>query len=182
MKVLKPLLKGDLLGLHYAVLLLLAAGFLCLTHQLGDATNPIWAVMAAVGVIDPQVKMACFPFRARVLNVFIGCVAGLGFLIIERPSAWVLPFALSAAALMLSYLVRVQLSWRIAPIVAAIVVASGSPDHSPAIDIAADFRRVIEVVLGSLVGLVVPWLMFKLWLPPDSNSGSEEATVCATGG
>jgi len=179
MKLTKQLIRGDLLGFHYAALLFIAAGFLWLTHQLGGRSSPIWAIAAAVAVIDPQVRMACFPFRALVLNVLIGCGAGLIFLIIVGSNGWALPFALSAAALVSSYFVRVQLSWRIAPIAAVIVIAAGLSDHSPAIDIAGDVRRVLEVVLGSLVGLVVPWLMSKLWLPPESSPRSEEAPICS---
>ena len=181
MKALDPLLKQNLLGLHYAVLLLIASGFLCLTHQLSAGINPLWSIMAAAAVIEPQVKMACSPFRARILAVFIGCAFGLGVLIIDRASGWALPLALFGAALASSYLVRAQLSWRIAPIAAAIVIASGIEQGAPT-DVASDIRRVIEVILGSLVGLVVPWVISKIWLPPDSTAESEEPTVCATGG
>jgi uncharacterized membrane protein YccC len=180
MTSLKRWLKGDLLGFHYAMLIFIAVGFLWLTHRLGAGPSPIWSIAAAVAVIDPQVRMACFPFRARILNVLIGCGAGLIFLTFDRSNAWALPFAVSAAGLLSSYFVRAQLSWRIAPIAAAIVIAAGLTDQS-ALDLSGDVRRVLEVVLGSLVGLVVPWLVSKLWLPPET-SPAEELPVCSAGG
>src|SRR5215469_10063270 len=120
--------KVDPVGLHYTLGVFIAAAFLWLILGLGEQANPIWAVAAAAAVIDPQVRMACSPFRARILNMLIGCAAGLAFLL-ARSNDWTLPFVFAGAAFVSSALVRTQLSWRIAPIIAAIVMAAGLSDY-----------------------------------------------------
>jgi uncharacterized membrane protein YccC len=76
---------------------------------------------------------------------------------------WKLPLALAATALLSSYIVRVPVMWRQAPITAAIVVASGIEHHSQEISIEIGLRRVAEVLFGCFVGLAVSWVISKIW-------------------
>ena len=72
-----------------------------------------------------------------------------------------LPIALSAAAFISAYVVRVQVMFRQAPITAAIVIASGLEKHAKLSGVELGARRVAEVLLGC--GVAVSWIMSKLW-------------------
>ncbi len=86
--------------------------------------------------------------------------------------------ALAAAVLVSSYVVRQQVMFRQAPITAAIVIATGLEKHSKLSGVELGLRRVGEVLLGCVVGVLVNWLMSKLWPLPESRleSKSPQAT------
>ncbi len=63
--------------------------------------------------------------------------------------------------------------WRQAPITAAIVMASGISTHSKVIGIEHGLHKVGEVLLGCFTGLVVSYLMSKVWpLSPPPNKAA----------
>jgi uncharacterized membrane protein YccC len=116
---------------------------------------------------DPQVKEAKRMFRARIINVLVGCGVGLVFLVLGGSREWKLPLALAVTVLISSYLVKITTMWRQAPITAAIVIASGITTHSKVIGIEHGIHKVGEVLLGCLVGLLVSYVMSKIWPVPD---------------
>ncbi len=95
--------------------------------------------------------------------MFVGCVVGLLFLVVGPPSEWKLPLAISAAVLVSSYAVRVQTMWRQAPITAAIVIAAGLTSHSELTGVEHGLDKVGEVALGCVMGLLVSWIMSRIW-------------------
>ena len=137
-----------------------------LLHRVAE-TNPIWAIASMVAASEPQVKEAERMFRSRMINVSIGCVVGLLFLVVGGSSEWKLPLALAAAVLVSSYLIHIQTFWRQAPITAAIVIATGLTRHSRLSGIEFGLHRVAEVLLGCVMGLVVSWVMSRLWRMPE---------------
>ena len=62
--------------------------------------------------------------------------------------------------------------WRQAPITAAIVIAAGVLSGSTAAGLGHGLHKVAEVLFGCLVGLVVSWIMSKVWLiqPPAGEN------------
>ena len=106
-------------------------------------------------------------FRSRIINVLVGCAVGLVFLLVGGSSEWKLPLALAVTVLVSSYLVRIQTMWRQAPITAAIVIAAGLTHHSKLSGIEHGLHKVAEVLLGCLMGLVVSWMMSKVWPLPE---------------
>ena len=124
-------------------------------------------------------------FRCRLVNVLVGCVVGFGMLLIGA-SDWMLPFALAVTVLISSYLIRVKTMWRQAPITAAIVLAAGISEGARAAGFQSGLRKVAQVIFGCIVGMVVSWLMSKVWLvrPPTERAelvgpleaGGEQAT------
>jgi len=162
----KTLFKGDSLGVHFAANIFVATTFLWLVLWHGAGVNPIWAVSSMVAASDPQPQQAAKFFYGRLVNALIGCATGLSVLAIGGTSEWKIPIALSLSVLISTYLVRVQVMYRQAPITAAIVVAGGLMHHSKELGIEDGLRRVGEVLLGCFVGLAVSWLMAKLWPPP----------------
>jgi uncharacterized membrane protein YccC len=95
------------------------------------------------------------------------------FLLIGGAKEWKLPLALAVTVLVSSYLVRIQTMWRQAPITAAIVIASGLTHHSKLSGVEHGLHKVGEVLLGCLMGLLVSWVMSRVWpLPhaPDKDA------------
>jgi uncharacterized membrane protein YccC len=104
-----------------------------------------------------------------MINATVGCAVGLIVLITGGSSEWKLPIAISIAVLVSSYFVRIPTMWRQAPITAAIIIASGLEQHSKLSGVEQGLRRVGEVLLGCVVGLIVSWLMSHVWPMPETR-------------
>ena len=164
-----------LLGLRFAINVAIAAAIVWLTLDAIGDTNPIWAIASMIAASEPEFTEARRLFRSRIINVMVGCAIGLFFISAAGASAWVMSLALAAAVLVSSYVVKIKTMWRQAPITAAIVIASGITSQSFGHGVTQGLHKVAEVLFGCLVGLVVSWLMSKVWLikppPLTSNSG-----------
>jgi len=178
--MLKRFLKGDLLGVHLAVNIFIATTVLWLLLRLGADTNPIWAISAMIPALDPQMKQAVTNFRGRIFNALLGCVTGLLFLLVGGTSEWKLPLALSATVLLSSYVIRIPAMWRQAPITAAIIIAAGLTHHSKLSGAEIGLRRVGEVMLGCTMGLLVSWLMSKIWPVPEAGKEAETSKASSS--
>jgi uncharacterized membrane protein YccC len=106
-------------------------------------------------------------FKSRMINVLVGCAVGMGFLMIGGSNEWKLPLALAVTVLLSSYVIRIQTMWRQAPITAAIVLAGGLTHDSKLTGVEHGLHKVGEVLLGCVMGLVVSWLMSKIWPLPE---------------
>ncbi len=167
MKVLERFLEDDLVGVRFAVNVLIATTALWLLLRLIADTNPIWAIASMIAASDPVVQNAVRMFRARIINALVGCVVGLLFLIVGPEGEWKLPLALAVTVLLSSYVIRIQTMWRQAPITAAIVIAAGLAHPSKLSAAEHGLNKVAEVILGCVMGLLVTWLMSKVWPLPD---------------
>ena len=115
-------------GLHYAARIFVGAAALWPLLRLAGDANPIWAVISLIVVIEPQMLPAWRAFLSRIFNTLVGCVVGVLFLLAAGAGDWVLPAAVAVTVLVCTYLVRLPLSWRIAPVTAALVIASGEAE------------------------------------------------------
>jgi uncharacterized membrane protein YccC len=152
-----------LLGIRFAINAFIATTIVWFTLQSFGINNPIWAIASMVAAADPEPQEARRMFRCRLVNVLVGCVVGFGMLLIGA-SDWMLPFALAVTVLISSYLIRVKTMWRQAPITAAIVLAAGISEGARSAGFQSGLHKVAEVIFGCVVGLVVSWLMSKVWL------------------
>lgn len=160
--------QRDLLGVHFAVHIFVATAILWfLLKHLGDL-SPIWAISSMIAVSDPQVNLAFQTFRGRIFNSALGCVIGLIVLSIGGSNELKLPFALAITVLISVYVIRIPVMWRQAPITAAIVIAGGlhGDKHQGVHD---GLVRVGEVMLGCVIGLVVTYVLSKVWPPPATG-------------
>jgi uncharacterized membrane protein YccC len=162
-----PFATRDLLGVRFAVNVFIASAILW--YLLRDITdsNPIWSIASMVAASEPQVKEAARMFRARIINVVVGCAVGLAFLLVGGSSEWKLPLALAVTVLVSSYVIHIQTMWRQAPITAAIVIAAGLTHHSKLSGVEHGLHKVFEVLLGCVMGIVVSWVMSRVWPMPD---------------
>ena len=165
----------DLFGLRFAVNVFIGTSALWVLLRQIEETNPIWAIASMIASTEPQVKEAERMVKSRLINVLVGCVVGLAFLLLGGSSAWTLPLALSVAVLVSSYVVRIQAMWRQAPITAAIVIAGSLTHHSRLTGVQQGLHKVAEVVAGCLVGLLVSFLMSRLWPLRDGAETAEAA-------
>src|SRR5262245_60777588 len=138
-------IKGDMLGVHYAVTIFIATSILwVLVRKIGDA-SPIWAISSMIAASDPRVATAVARFWGRIANAAVGCAIGLLVLVIGGSHEWKLPLALSATVLISMYVIRIPVMWRQAPITAAIVIAGGITRHSRMSGAEDGLKRVSEV-------------------------------------
>jgi uncharacterized membrane protein YccC len=164
------LVQHDLAGVRFAVNVFIASAILWyLLWKVAD-TNPIWAIASMIAASEPVVKEAARMFRARMINVLVGCVVGLVFLLVGGSREWKLPLALAVTVLVSSYLINVKTMWRQAPITAAIVIASALTHQSKMTGLEHGLHKVAEVLLGCVMGLAVSWLMSKIWPLPASKT------------
>src|SRR4030095_10721084 len=100
-------------------------------------------------------------------------------LLIGDRSDWLIPTALALTVLISSYVIRVKTMWRQAPITAAIVLAAGISQGARAAGVESGLRKVGQVIFGLIVGMVVSWLMSKVWLvrPPAGRAEPVESQV-----
>jgi uncharacterized membrane protein YccC len=167
-------LPRDLTGVRFAVNVFIAATIVWYVLERIVDTNPIWAIASMVAASDPRVDEAARMFRARMINVAVGCVIGLVVLAIGHPSPWKIPLALSIAVLVSTYLVHIQTMWRQAPITAAIVIAGSLSDQSKLTGLEHGLHKVAEVIFGCAVGWAVSVVMARLWplaRPPSTSTG-----------
>jgi uncharacterized membrane protein YccC len=160
---------ADSIGLHLAVNIFVATTILWLILRRGANTTPIWAIASMVAVIDPQINLAYQNFRGRILNTTLGCAVGLTFLLVGGSNEWKLPVAMAATVLLSSYVFKVALNWRIAPTTAALIIASSLVSHSKMSGAEVGVRRVGEVILGCVVGIIVTWAIGHVWRPPPAK-------------
>lgn len=159
-----------ILALRFAVNVSIATWIVWTTLKLIGDTNPIWAIASMVAASDPQPAEARKMFRARLINVLVGCAVGLAFLLLGGPKQWMLPPALGVTVLVSSFVVRIKTMWRQAPITAAVVIAA-SINHGASARVGLEYglHKVGEVIFGCLVGLLVSLVMSKVWLIQPSR-------------
>jgi uncharacterized membrane protein YccC len=169
------LVRRDLIGVRFAVNVFVASAILWyLLRHISDS-NPVWAIASMIAASEPVVKEAARMFRARIINVLIGCAVGLVFMVVGGSRDWKLPLALAVTVLISSYLVNIKTMWRQAPITAAIVIASGLVHHSKLAGIEHGLHKVAEVLFGCVMGLAVSWVMSKIWPLPASEGEAAKA-------
>lgn len=170
-----------LLGIRFAINAFIATTIVWFTLRWLGVGNPIWAIASMVAAADPEPIEARRMFRCRLANVVVGCVVGFGMLLIGDGSDWLIPFALALTVLISSYLIRIKTMWRQAPITAAIVLATGITQGAKAAGVESGLRKVGQVIFGCVVGIVVSWLMSKVWLvkPPPELDEEEELPATA---
>ena len=136
-----------------------------------------WASGPGRGYGAPAFFPASSPIRMVRMNgqeyiAITGCVAEAceshrGLLLIGPEDEWKLPVALAVCVLLSSYVIRIQTMWRQAPITAAIVIAAGLTHHSHMSAAEHGLHKVAEVILGCVIGLLVTWVMSKVWPVPE---------------
>jgi uncharacterized membrane protein YccC len=162
-KIPERFLEDDLLGVRFALNVSIGTAVCWFTLRSVSDANPIWAIASMIASSDPVWAQAKRTFRGRILNASIGALVGLAFIALGGPKEWMLPVALGVTVLLSTYVVRIPVMWRQAPITAAIVIASGVTHHSKLTGLEHGLYKVAEVIFGCLTGVMVSWVMSKIW-------------------
>jgi uncharacterized membrane protein YccC len=170
MRTLDSLTKDHEHGIHYAVSIFFATAVLWAISLRVMQSNPIWAISSMVATSDPLMKQAVRMMRARVINTVVGCLVGLLFIAVSGPALIMLPTAIAMTVLLSSYVVRIRMMWRQAPISAAFVISAGLEHHTRQSGLIAGGYRVGEVLAGCAVGIVVAWIVSIVWPLPDTET------------
>jgi uncharacterized membrane protein YccC len=163
MKGFERFLEDDLVGVRFALNVFIGTSIVWIVLRLISDTNPVWAIASMIAASDPQVKQAIRTFRGRIINALVGCAVGLLFVAIGVWTPLKLPIAMAVSVLISSYVVKVQVMWRQAPITAAIVIAGGLAQDSKMAGMERGIHKVAEVIFGCVVGLFVSLAMSKVW-------------------
>lgn len=117
-----------------------------------------WAVLTAVIVMQASLGGALKASIDRIVGTIAGALWGVIIaLTIPHGGSWLLATALTLALAPLALLVAFKPAYRIAPATAIIVLlGSSSQDAGP---IMPALHRVMEIGIGSLVGLAVAFLV-----------------------
>ena len=159
----------DWLGVRFAINVAIASTIVWYGMPLAFGGSPIWAIAAMVAASEPEVTEALRMARSRLINVLVGGLAGLLFLLVGGTNEWLLPIALGTTVLVSTYVVRIKTMWRQGPITAALVIASGVTQQSTALGIGAGTLKVAEVLFGSFVGVGVSLVMSRVWLVGEAD-------------
>ena len=165
-----------LLAIRFAINVALATTIVWYVLTTFTKSSPIWAIASMVAASDPQPVEAKRMFKARLINVLVGCVVGLAFLLFGAAKQWMLPIALAVTVLISSFIIRIKTMWRQAPITAAIVIAAALMTDSAQSGMQRGLEKIVQVIFGCVVGLIVSWLMSHLWLvkqPPAEKAAAQ---------
>ena len=152
------------LAIRFAVNVGISTAIVWNILQFTENANPVLAVASMVATSDPQPTEARRMFGSRLINSSVGCLVGLVFILIGGKSEWLIPVGLAVTVLISSLFVRIKSSWLQAPITAAIVIGSTVVHGSAVTGIGFGLRRVAEIFLACMVGLLVSWAMSKIWI------------------
>lgn len=166
-----------ILALRFALNVAIATWIIWTALRLIHDTNPLWAIASMVAAADPQPVEARKMFRARLVNVLVGCAVGLAFLLIGGAKQWMLPIAMGVTVLVSSFIVRIKTMWRQAPITAAVVIAA-SITHGASAKVGLEYgvHKVGEVIFGCMIGLLVSLAMSKVWIIQPSPELTESSS------
>jgi uncharacterized membrane protein YccC len=156
------------LAWRFAANVFIGSTFVWVVLREFEGVSPIWAIAAMVASTDPQLDVARRMIRSRLVNVSVGAVVGLTFMLVGGSADLTLPLALATTVLISAYLVRIPTMWRQAPITAALIIASGL-SKSMADSVEVGLLKVAEVIFGCFVGVAVTWLMSRLWPMPEAD-------------
>lgn len=163
-------------GIRLAINVFISTALLWVLLYQVAGVDPIWAISSMLVSSNPDVKQTLRNFWSPIVNTLLGCGVGLLVLLGGGSGDWKFPLALAITVLLSAYVVRVPVMWSQAPVTAALVVSAGLMQHSGVKGIETGLQRVGEVLLGCLIGVLVSWLMARIW---ESRRGNETDTGVA---
>jgi uncharacterized membrane protein YccC len=144
-------------GFQYALRILIGGVIVWIVLDHVNHHNPLWAIISVITVTEPEIGPALLAFYSRIVNTLIGCAVGLFFLYFLGPAIWWILIGIAVSIIICTHLIRVPVSWRIAPITVAIVMTPSVLIASRAAGLPTAIERTEEVLLGSAVALLVTY-------------------------
>lgn len=131
------------------------------TFALAEAmglTQSYWAILTAIIIMQASVGGSLKAAIDRLLGTLSGAACGVAVAgVVPHHEPWGMALALAVALAPLALLAALNASFRVAPITAAIVLLGTVSQHGSLLLSAVE--RVLEIGLGSIVGLAVALLV-----------------------
>ncbi len=144
--------------LKHAVRVSAAVGAAFAVSALLHLPQGYWTVFTAVIVVQTSIGATLTAGMERLLGTLVGGAVGVAGAYLRAKTVLEEGLVLSGAVALLAFAQAVRPNLRVAPITAAIVLVGGSSTHMDPL-IAATWR-VIEILIGSVIGLAATVLIF----------------------
>lgn len=158
--------------LRHAVRVSVAVGATFALGVLLHLPQAYWMVFTAVIVVQTSIGGTITASIERFLGTIVGGLVGAGAAYLKARTVIEEGLVLSAAIALLAFAAAVRPSLRVAPVTAAIVLVGQDQAHLDPLVTA--FWRVLEICLGSLVGVAATLLVFPA---RASRTAAERAAV-----
>jgi uncharacterized membrane protein YccC len=175
------LVQRRMSGLRYATRMLISGGIVWLILAVMFKVDPLWGLISSVVVTEVKTASAWNAFVSRLLNTLIGCAMAVAFLRFAGASEWSVLVAMAVSTVVSADLVKVPISWRIAPITTAIVMLPAYTSHSAHSGLTSALQRTGEVVIGSAVAVAVSYATGGLLRRKRAEAGAGTGSAGATG-
>lgn len=154
--------RWNVIGLFYAITLVITVGLILFLSKLFHVTDPTWALISAVVCTELDMGLARQLVMKRILATIIGAglavavlmILGLGYITIL---AGVIIITLSC-----HYLMRID-NWKLATATGVMVLVIGLQQHSVGFAENIAIKRALEVIAGSITAGIVSLILGKLW-------------------
>ena len=143
--------------LRHAVRVSAAVGAAFAVGALLHLPQAYWAVFTAVLVVQTSIGGTITATVERLIGTVVGGLAGVLGAYVRAQTVLEEGLVLSAVIALLAFGAAIRPSLRVAPITAAIVLIGGSSHMAP---LAAAAWRVVEILIGSVIGLGATLLVF----------------------
>jgi len=143
--------------LRHAVRVSAAVGVAFLLSAVFNLPQGYWAVFTAVIVVQTSLGGTIAASIDRLLGTLVGAAVGAGAAYLKVRTTLDEGLLLCAVVALLAFAAAVRPSLKVAPITAVIVLIAGPRDVDP---LHAALYRVIEIVIGSAVGVAATLLIF----------------------
>jgi uncharacterized membrane protein YccC len=142
--------------LRHAVRVCVAVGLtFALTSAMG--IQGFWAVFTAVIVVQASTGATLSAVRDRLIGTLLGGVVGAAVSFVHVAELWQKSAVLAVTVAVLTFAAAIRSQLKVAPITAAIVILGVTPGLTP---VQGALLRMIEVVLGSIIGVGAAVLVF----------------------
>ena len=155
--------------LRHAVRVSVAVGAAYAAGRIAGLPQSYWAVFTAVIVVQTSIGATITASVERLLGTLVGALVGVAAAWIRARTVVEEGVVLAGAVALAAFLAAVRPSLRVAPITAAIVLVGGSSRMDPTL---AAVWRVIEIVIGGVIGVAATLLIFPA---PASRALAERA-------
>jgi uncharacterized membrane protein YccC len=138
---------------------------------INDRTK-VWALLSVIIVSDPNFETTRINSISRVINTMVGCIIGLLCLYVIGINVWSLMVGIILSCIIGIASTTYASSWKLAPNTVVIIIAP-SLFEIQAMDAALGvaFKRVAEVMYGSLVAFLVGYIYYKIELWNEHRLG-----------
>ena len=144
--------------LRHAIRVSVAVGLSFAIGELLHLPQAYWAVFTSVLVVQTSIGGTITAGVERLIGTVVGGLVGVGAAYLKASTVLEEGFILSGAIALLAFAAAVRPSLKVAPVTAAIVLVGGSTAHMDPLIAAA--WRVVEILIGSVVGLSATLLVF----------------------